>query len=237
MSSGDVSEQVTTVGPAPALVVTPASPARGTVLLFHGLGGSKDVQRTEAVSLATRGYRAIVFDAVGHGARRLADWDERFTPERGERSYFDLVRRTAEEVPDMLADVNARGWAAPGTVGACGISMGGAVLFGAIGLGCRFAAAATVVASPVWRGLPWSPHQRQSAFFPTALLMETAGADTTVPPGEARALYDALAPEYASAPERLRYLESPGEEHMFTEPCWRRVWSEVEHWFDLHLHP
>lgn len=231
-------EHATTLGEAPALLVftgpEPAAVARGTVLLLHGLGGSKEVQRTEAHSLADHGHLAVVVDAVGHGARRYPDFEHRFAPARAERSYHEVVQRTAQELPAILQDLTDRALARPGYLGACGISMGGAILFGAIR---AFDAAATLVASPRWRHAPESPHERLDRFFPTPLLVQTAGSDTTVPPADARDLHAALLPRYAQAPDRLRYVEHPGEEHMLSGPAWARAWSEVLAWFDRFLAP
>lgn len=232
-------EHATTLAGAPALVMTERPPEeaaqRGTVLLWHGFTGSKEVQRTEAISLARHGYLAITLDAVGHGDRRFPDFDRRFVPELADRSFFQVVQQTAAEVPAVLEALRERDWAVPGRLGGCGISMGGAILFGAIASGCRFDAAAPIVASPVWRHAPFSPHQRLDRFFPTPLLVQTAADDEVVAPGESRALCEALAPRYASAPERLRYVEHPGEQHMFSEAGWGRAWGAVLDWFDRSL--
>ncbi|HEY8205849.1 MAG TPA: alpha/beta fold hydrolase [Myxococcaceae bacterium] len=235
-----MTEQPTTLAGVPALAVSKAPPeeaaaTRGTVLLFHGFTGSKEVQRTEAFSLARRGYLAITPDAVGHGARRFADFDRRFPPDLADRNYFEVVQQTADELPSLIAELQERRWALPGRLGACGISMGGAVLFGAIASGCAFGAAAAIVASPVWRHRPFSPHERLDRFFPVPLLLQNASADEVVNPAEARALCEALAPRYASAPERLRYFLHSGEGHMFSERGWHRAWGEVEAWFDRFL--
>lgn len=227
------------LGSAPALLVHHGSAEsaadHGTVLLVHGLGGSKEVQRTEARSLAQMGYLAIVIDAIGHGDRRYSDWDERFAPPNAQRSYFDIVRRTAEEIPAVLEAIRAHGWRKSGRLGACGISMGGAILFGAMLPRGTFDAVATIVASPRWLDAPESPHLRIDAFFPTPLLIQTAGADTVVPPDAARVLHTALVPHYATSPDRLRYIEYPGEPHLPHAPAWNRIWSEVLAWFATYL--
>jgi len=96
----------------PALVAAAGPPAaaaeRGTVLRLHGLTASKDIQRTEAHSLAAQGYVAVTIDAVGHGARRYHDFDDRFSGNRGERSFFDVVQRTADELPGVLEALDQR---------------------------------------------------------------------------------------------------------------------------------
>lgn len=233
---GQAHEQPTSLAGAPALAVSEGSPeeaaaTRGTVLLLHGFTGSKEVQRTEAFALARRGYLAVTPDAVGHGARRFADFADRFTPDRADRSFFELVHQTVEELPAVIAALQERRWAVEGRLAACGISMGGAVLFGAIASGTRLDAAAAIVATPVWRHRSFSPHERPDRFFPTPLLVQTASADAVVDPAEARAFCHVLESHYGEAPDRLRFLEHPGEGHMFSESGWGRAWAEVEAWF------
>jgi hypothetical protein len=234
-------ELATRLAEVPALLVftgpDPAGTARGTVLLLHGLGGSKEVQHIEAHSLANQGYLAVVLDAFGHGARRYPDFEHRFAPERAERSYYEVVRRSAQELPAVIDDLHRRALARPGSLGACGISMGGAILFGAVAAGCALDAAAAIVASPRWLHGPDSPHERLDRFFPTPLLLQTGGADTVVPPAHARDLHAALLPRYARAPDRLRYLEHAGEPHTFSAPAWTRTWDEVLAWYERFLAP
>lgn len=227
-------EDSITLENAPALVMRGTSSERGTVLLLHGFGASRESQRTEARSLAQHGYLAVTIDAIGHGARRYADFDQRFSADRAEASYFETVRHTSDELPAIVAAMHRKGLARPGRLGACGISMGGAVLFGAIP-SVRFDAVATIVATPIWRGSAQSPHARPQTFFPTPLLVQTGGADPVVAAADARTFCDALTPLYARDPDRLRYLEFVGEKHAFSEAKWNRAWSEVLAWFDRFL--
>lgn len=201
-------EEVVRLASASALVASSEGTPRATVLLLHGLGASKEVQRPEAHSLAEHGFRAVTLDAVGHGERRLSDFDERFRPDRAETSYFELVQQTAAELPSIVEALSARGWTQDG-LGACGISMGGAILFGAIARGVRFDAACTIVASPRWKSAPHSPHAQLEQFWPTPLLMQTAGADRTVPPEDARELFECLSPLYGSTPRTPSLRRAP----------------------------
>lgn len=234
-------DRFTTLGPAPALLVS-AGPEReaaerGTVLLLHGFTASKEVQYQEAHSLAERGYLAVVTDAVGHGARRLPDFEARFAVSGDEldRRFFAVVQQTAGELPAVLGALRAEGLVREGRLGACGISMGGAILFGAMSGPCAFDAVVTLVATPVWKLMPDSPHERLERYFPAPLLMQTASEDRTVPPGDARSLFEALARRYAASPERLRYVEHPGEDHMFSPAGWERAWGATVEWFDRFL--
>lgn len=211
-----------------------AAARRGTVLLLHGLTVSKEAQRTEALSLARHGYLAVSLDAVGHGARRYPDFEQRFAAD-GEGAFFDTVRQTAAELPAVLAALRERAWALPGRVGACGISMGGYVLFAALAAQVALDAVVTLVASPQWPGRADSPHLVAERFAPVALFMQTASDDQTVPPSGARALHQALLPRYADSPHRLAYLEHDGIGHMFSEQSWHLAWGETLRWFDRFL--
>lgn len=225
---------------APALLTFEEDPERaarrGTVLILHGLSASKETQRPEATALAARGFLAVSVDAVGHGERRYGDFEDRFAHGTGSAAYLEVVRATAEELPEVAALLIERGLAAPGRLGGCGISMGGAILFGAMTSGLSLEAAATIVASPRWPGDDEaSPHRRLERYAPTALLIQTAAEDAIVPPLDARALHQALVPGYALHAERLRYIEHPGEGHILSEAGWRRLWAEVVSWFERHL--
>ncbi|HYV43891.1 MAG TPA: alpha/beta hydrolase [Myxococcaceae bacterium] len=234
-------DRLTSLGTAPALLVSSGpereAAERGTILLLHGFTASKEVQYKEAHSLAEHGYLVAVTDAVGHGARRLPDFKAHFSVsgDELERRFFAVVKQTADELPGVVAALRAEGLVREGRLGACGISMGGAVLFGAMSGLCAFDAVVTMVATPIWQLRPDSPHQRLEKFFPAPLLMHTCSEDRTVSPADARALFEALTPRYASAPDRLRYVEHPGEGHMFSPAGWERAWGETVAWFDRFL--
>lgn len=232
-------EEKLTLGGVPSLATFADSAERaaerGTVLILHGLTASKEAQHLDSRSLAERGYLAIAIDAVGHGDRRYPDFDARFSALRGERSFYEVVARTVAEVPGVIDALASRGWAHPGRLGAVGISMGGFILFGAVVARCRLDAVVTIVASPRYKPDDTSPHRALDRFFPTPLLMVTGSADEVVEPGAARQLAEDLRPAYASAPERLSYLELLNEGHMFTKDGWDRGWGATCGWFDRYL--
>lgn len=220
-----------------AIPAREAAAERGTVLLLHGFTGSKEVQRAEGRSLARRGYLSVITDAADHGARRAPDFDQRFAghSEASEKAFFEIVKRTTAELGAIRAALIEEGLALPGRLGVCGISMGGAVLFGALAAGVQFDAAVAMISTPHWKQVGESPHEHPERFFPTPLLLQTAGADTVVPPEGARTFHETLTPLYASAPERLHYIEHPGEAHIFTPLGWARAWRQVETWFNQFL--
>src|ERR1700685_102417 len=107
---------------APALLrcaTTPAQAAqRGTVLFYHGFGATKERPDSYLTALAEAGFLAVSVDAVGHGERRYPDFDSIFDNERWDshfeevESHFpDLIDATAAEVPSIVDDLIARGWA------------------------------------------------------------------------------------------------------------------------------
>ncbi|HEY3355088.1 MAG TPA: alpha/beta fold hydrolase [Polyangia bacterium] len=212
--------------------------ARGTILFWHGFTACKEVHEKELASLAAHGYLAVGLDAVGHGARRYADFDARFA---GSGPAFDVpfleaVRATAAETPAVVEALRAHGAARPERLGLAGISMGALVAYRAALVERRATAAACLLGSPRWRQ-PWpeSPHLHAGRFFPLALLSQCAGADQAVPPDAARDFHAQLAPLYRAAPERLRYVEIPGVGHFMPEPQWQELWGNVLAWFDRFL--
>jgi alpha-beta hydrolase superfamily lysophospholipase len=204
---------------------------RGTVLFWHGLNASKDVQSKELHSLAAEGFLAIGLDNAGHGERRLSDFDQRFDAEP-ESTFLELVLHSAREAPRIVDELLHRRLALPDRLGAGGISMGGYIVYRALLEERRIRAAAAILGSPQWR-LPWpeSPHRHPDRFYPTALLSQCAELDQSVLPRFAREFHRQLEPHYAQAPERLRYVEFPGVGHFMPEPAWDQLWDNVLQWF------
>jgi hypothetical protein len=120
---------------APALLTSQQAPEaaarRGTVLVYHGFGGDKSKLEDLAGALADAGFLAVCVDIVGHGDRRLPDWDEVFSEKRWseaeeatEAEFLTLLRATAAEVPAIVDELIAAGWAHEGRLGITGRSMG-----------------------------------------------------------------------------------------------------------------
>jgi len=227
-------------GEIPALVAYRETPedaaARGTVLLYHPLGRDKSLHATDLERLAEMGFLAIGVDAIAHGERHIPGAWRRFWADPF-GSLLEVVTLSTAEVPGLIDALEARGWAARGRIGIAGVSLGGFIAYAAALLDGRIGAAACVNASPSWGDDPHSPDRRPDAFFPLALLSVTASGDELVSPAPARALHEALAPRYASAPDRLRYLELPGEGHHMSARGWAHAREEVERWFERFLEP
>jgi uncharacterized protein len=239
------------LGSAPSLLFSQESPeqngTQGTIVFYHGLGGSKEDRGTLpfCLALAQAGFLVVSVDLVGHGERRYPDFAARFLqmrerkaadPGAFEADILTVVRETAQEVPRIIDDLLARGWAHPTGIGLAGLSLGADVVYAAIVAEPRIAAATAMLGSPEWK-LPWpeSPHRFPERFFPVALLSQTAGADTHVSPVAARTFHQRLTPFYASAPDRLAYIEFPGVDHDLSESAWREAVENMVTWFHRFL--
>jgi len=138
-----LTQEVTTIASVPALLffrdaIQPCA-EQGTMLFYHGFGGSKEKVVAHLASLAEAGFLAIGLDAVGHGQRRFPHFAEMFNderwagePEATEADYLAIVRQTAGEVPLIIDELYSRGWARPKRLGMGGVSMGGEITYAAI---------------------------------------------------------------------------------------------------------
>jgi dienelactone hydrolase len=138
----------------------------GTVLLYHGFSGTKERMQDYATALAEAGFLTVSLDAVGHGERRYPDFDLIFNDRRWdtqfdqtESDFLQLIDDTVAEVPSLIDDLTARGWARADRVGVGGRSLGGNVAYGSVLADSRIRAVASVVGSPEWTlPRPHSPH-------------------------------------------------------------------------------
>lgn len=222
------------IGEVPALVAHQTSPGpapRGTVLMYHPLGADKSLHADDLERLAAKGFLAVGVDAIAHGERRVPDAYARFRAD-WMGALLEVVTATTAEVPELVDELVRRGWAEPGRIGIAGVSLGGFIAYGAAVRERRIGAAVCVASSPVWGDDPRSPHRNPEGFFPVALLSVTAADDPLVSPDAARELHARLEPRYASAPERLRYVELRGETHRMTMAGWDRARGEAERWLE-----
>jgi uncharacterized protein len=230
---------------APAILTSRDTPEqaarRGTVLVYHGFGGSKEAPRPLALAgaVADAGYLAVSIDAVGHGERRYPDWDVRFSDERWneqeeatETDFLTVRRETAAEIPAIVDDLVARGWVFPDRLGITGGSLGGEMCFSGILREPRIRVAAPIIGSPQWTlPFPDSPHLHADRYFPVPILSQTAELDEHIPADWVRAFRDRLAPMYATAPERLSFIEYPGVGHGLTPELWEQAYANAAAWF------
>jgi dienelactone hydrolase len=216
---------------------------RGTVLLYHGFSGTKERMADYAAAVAEAGFLAVSLDAVGHGERRYPDFDVTFNDERWdtqfeatETDFLQLIDDTVAEVPSIIDDLLARGWARADRIGIGGRSLGGNVAYASVLADTRVRAAASVVGSPEWT-LPraQSPHHYPDRFFPAAILSQSAEFDEFVPAGPVRDFHAMLQPWYAREPERIQYLEYPGVGHFLTPELHKESCHQMTAWFQRWL--
>jgi uncharacterized protein len=243
----DIGRAAVTIAGVPALLGYRGSPElaaeHGTVLLYHGFGGTKDRMKDYVVPLAEAGFLTVSLDAVGHGDRRYPDFDTIFNDQRWdaefdatETDFLRLIDDTVAEVPSIVDDLLARGWARADRIGVGGRSLGGNVAYASVLADRRIHAAAAVVGSPEWT-LPraHSPHHFPDRFFPAAVLSQNAEFDEYVPAAPVRDFHAVLAPSYARAPEKIRYLEYRGVGHFLTPELNRASREQMTAWFQRWL--
>ncbi|NMC45949.1 MAG: hypothetical protein GYA52_03870 [Chloroflexi bacterium] len=223
--------------PLVACEETHLQPAAGKkcILFFHGFKGSKESNLRELNSLASHGYLAVGVDALGHGARRYADFDQRFTAgsSTGDREFIKIVRETAAEVPRILDHLSGE-YDMDG-FGVAGISMGGFITYAAIMLEPRLRTAVSILGSPHWSvDLPHSPDHHIEAFSSVHLLSMNAGKDELVPAHFARDFHIALGEYYADYERRFDYVEYPNSGHFMDDADWRLCWARALSWFAAH---
>jgi dienelactone hydrolase len=202
-----------------------ASDPLPAVAIFHGFEGEKsDHLLRLAVPLADAGCLAVLPDAALHEERGPDDFAVRFREDH-DGLILDSLGRTVEEAGSILSWVADREDVDEARIGVVGISTGGAV---ALALSCRESPSApkTAVALMPTTPEPGSADRREAAYapdpaacFPTALLIVHGAQARSAPSANARTFYDALIPHYSAAPERLRFVDMPGEGHGVGEYC------------------
>lgn len=244
MSIREFKTRVTTSG-VPVLVMAPER-CKGAVLLYHGLGATKEVQRKEMAWLAEAGFAAVCVDAPHHGERDdgLLEAIEEMSDADAHPRVLNIVREAIGEIPELV-DHCMREYS--NNVGVCGISLGGFIAYGAIPAEPRLKAAAPILGSPDWKPkdgepsdelrqlLEQSPARFPDLFAPCALFAANAGKDIFVPPAASRAFVETLQKVYRHFPERLRYVEYSESEHFMREQDWNDLWRQIIDWFDRFL--
>lgn len=211
--------------------------SHGTVLFYHGLGAGKDGQTKEFELLAKAGFLTVGVDNVGHGERRYPHFDDYFgsqNPAWG-KNFLDAVWATVQEIPMLLDELQKMGLLREGKIAVGGISMGGYITYGSPLVDKRITAITPILGSPHWRQHPNSPKNHPQAFYPVALLSQTAGADEHVPPKHAAHFHEVLKPYYAASPERLAYVEFPGAKHFMPEKDWTTLSQNMLGWLQKFL--
>ena len=219
--SGDYRIERWLAGGTPLATVRSSS-ARGplpAVVIYHDFAGKKtDDLLGLAVPLADAGCLAVLPDAALHGERAPHDFALRHERDHDD-VFVDSLKGTVEESEGLLEWIASRDEVDEGRIGVVGVSMGGAVVLALAGRTLPHPLRAAVALAPA-APASGSATRQQAAYtpdpaacFPTPLLMIQGTADHTAPYPNARHFYDALVPAYSEAPERLRFIDVPGEEH------------------------
>jgi uncharacterized protein len=233
-----------TLAKAPSLLVYEESIERacskGTILFYHGLGASKDIQLQDLKNLAMFGFLVIGIDNIGHGERRFSDFDFRFSPENPnrERDIQLAVYETAQEIPQIVDALFEQSMVKQNRLGITGISMGGFITYRAILEEKRFNCAVSILGSPLWENnSTQSPHLSIGDFFPIPLLSLNAGSDHLVPVEHARTFHHNLKQYYKTSPEKICYIEYPDADHFMPQHDWDNLWKKMVEWFEKWLNP
>ena len=214
-------------GGVPLVLVIPAgSPGPlPVVVIYHRFSGrnTDDLLRL-ALPLADSGVAAVLPEAALHGERAPQDFDRRLAEDR-DGLFTDVLDNTVGEAREVLAWVAGHEELDATRVGVVGTSMGGAVAL-AVACGDHSPAAKVAVALMPTAPGPGSSIRQEAAYspapergFPTAMMIVHGIEDRTTPYPNARSFYDDLVPHYSDAPERLRFVDMPGEDHR-VGPYW-----------------
>lgn len=226
----------------PLLLVSEGPPTqaakRGTVLLMHGQGVAKEINRGELERFAREGFLAIGLDAAGHGERRYPDFDERFGQSRDRyKALIDVVVESVHELPGLVAGLKDAGLAHDGGVGLFGISMGGFIGYGAVPTKAIDALVA-LIASPVWKiDVEEHPVRHSKQFWPCAVLSQVGGKDVMVDAGLVKSFHDRLSTEYQGAPSRQAFHLYPESAHHMRPEDWHAAMERSVQWFRQFLKP
>jgi dienelactone hydrolase len=197
---------------------------QGTVLFYHGFGGTKEKPGAYLDAIAAAGLLAVSVDAIGHGERRYPDFASKFSDERWdsefeatESEFLQVIDKTAAEVPSLIDELLSRRLAAEGRIAIAGRSLGGNVAYASVLADDRITAAISVVGCPRWT-LPrmHSPHLHPGRFYPVALMSQAAEHDEHSPAEQISEFHASLVPSYAADPDRLDYVEYAGAGHFLT---------------------
>lgn len=217
---------------------TAAAADRGTVLLLHGQGVHKEVNRPELTRFAEAGFLAIGVDVVAHGERRRPDYEQHFSdPQHKQQRFVELISEASRELSRVIGELKDAGLAYDGGVGVFGISMGGFIGYGAVPSG-EVNALVAVIASPVWMlDVPENPARHVDRFFPAAVLSQVGGKDALIDAGAVKHFHERLASTYLSALERQQFVLYPESAHHMREQDWNEVVTRAVEWFGRFLKP
>jgi uncharacterized protein len=224
------------IADVPVLIAEP-EPSDGphpVVFWHHGFRADALAHAHELERCAAAGFLAIGVDAVGHGARRYPDMDERLASSLGGALpvMLDCVTATIAELPGVLQAIGAEYAIDRSRISMVGISMGAFLCYGAIGAGFPLRSAVALLGSPEWLR-PNSPHHQLFRFQPVALLSITAELDESVPPEPTRRLHAALRHTFPQS-ARHHHHELAGAGHLTNATQWAKAMDATVRWLEKH---
>ncbi|WP_233422056.1 esterase [Halalkalibacterium halodurans] len=98
-----------------------------TVFFLHGFTSAKEHNLHHAYLLAQKRIRVILPEALYHGERAAFEDEQKL-----QLSFWEIVLRSIEELPQMKHFVVENGWTASDVIGVTGTSMGAITMFGAL---------------------------------------------------------------------------------------------------------
>lgn len=206
-----------------------------TVLVWHGFTTSKEVYANFAVVLAQAGMRVVMPDAQMHGTRYDGDAEHRL------RSFWSILHSNIEEVPPLLAALQARGLIDGERIAVAGASQGGMTALGAMVSNPQLKCVACLMGSGYFMSLsrtlfppltldsPQAQQRFTGLLAPLArydvsqqleklaarpLLLWHGDADELVPHAESARLVAAL--RSAGLDQQLTWVSEPGTSHRIT---------------------
>ncbi|MBF0543032.1 MAG: alpha/beta fold hydrolase [Candidatus Riflebacteria bacterium] len=202
------------------------SKIRRLVVVFHGLGGSKEIQKKELEFLANAGFTAVAIDAPHHGERRSSFLDEidlEKNPECRHQLFIRLVSQASEEIPHLITYFRNEGF---DRIAVAGISLGAYTAFGSVLYQPYPDALIPLLGSPDW-GISNSPHKHLDRFSRIPIMAVVAGKDTVVLPGPCRGLFSAMFENGMFDLNQVKLLEYPYSEHFMRGEDWDDAWRQI----------
>jgi len=207
------------------------------VISLHGGGGNKaDIDREVVARVNERGITVVTIDAYLHGQRAPEGFDISAPGTFRQALFLDGIEHTARDLFAVVEFLGQDPAIAFRSIGLRGGSMGGYIVLASVGMGVSVHAVLSICGAADYshtfpqRLEPDEPSTQTPAeheallsrvreidpifhperFPPRPVLLIHGDRDTVVPISGDRALYEALVPLYAEAPQDCLFLIHAG---------------------------